>query len=326
MTNRKKMKHYPAYTVAIRTLGKAGQKYLTTLQSAKEQDVPPEKILVYIPHGYALPPETVGTEEYVRCDKGMVTQRSLPFDEIQTEWILFLDDDMYLPPDTVRRYFDALEAEGADCITPNVFPNHQMSPLRKIRAALGGTLPHHDPHWAFKIRRSSAYSYNARPRDVMPTQSGSFNCLLVSRRAYDAIHYADERWLDRLGYALGDDQLFFYKLYRHGFKVLVHYTSGVKHLDAGSAGGKADPTRSAYVSGAMRYLLWWRTQYTCAASRGERLRCTLAYAQLTVLNLASMSAISLLRLRPVILSAHIRGIAAGRRFARSAEGKQLPAY
>lgn len=40
---------YPAYTVVIRTLGKAGAKYLTTLRSAKEQDLPPAKILVYIP-------------------------------------------------------------------------------------------------------------------------------------------------------------------------------------------------------------------------------------------------------------------------------------
>lgn len=93
---------YPAYTVVIRTLGTAGEKYLTTLRSAKEQDVPPQKILVYIPHGYPLPKETVGTEEYVRCEKGLVAQRSLPFDEVQTDWMLFLDDDMDLPASTVR--------------------------------------------------------------------------------------------------------------------------------------------------------------------------------------------------------------------------------
>ena len=55
----------------------------------------------------------------------------------------------------------------------------------------------------------------------MPTQSAAFACLLVRKSAYAAIHYEDERWLDKLGYALGDDQLFFYKLYRHGFKVLI---------------------------------------------------------------------------------------------------------
>ena len=46
---------YPAYTVVIRTLGTAGEKYLATLRSAKEQDVPPQKILVYIPHATPCP-------------------------------------------------------------------------------------------------------------------------------------------------------------------------------------------------------------------------------------------------------------------------------
>ena len=40
----------------------------------------------------------------------MVTQRSLPFDEVQTDWMLFLDDDMYLPASTVRRFFDDMSA------------------------------------------------------------------------------------------------------------------------------------------------------------------------------------------------------------------------
>ena len=72
------------YCVAIRTLGTAGEKYQTLLDSLMAQTLPPQKILVYIPHGYPAPKETVGIEQLVRCEKGMVTQRSLPFDEVNT--------------------------------------------------------------------------------------------------------------------------------------------------------------------------------------------------------------------------------------------------
>lgn len=106
----------------------------------------------------------------------------------------------------------------------------------------------------------------------------------------------------------------------------MHYASGVKQLDAGSAGGKADPVRAAYVGGAIRYLLWWRTQYGCAATRGERWACRLAYGSLVGVTLCAMSAVALLKRRPAILTNYVRGMRAGRRFAHSPEGRSLPAY
>lgn len=87
------------YCAVIRTLGTAGEKYQSLLDSLVEQTLTPKKILVYIPHGYPAPKETVGVEQIVRCEMGMVAQRSLPFDEVDTDYILFCDDDLYLPPD-----------------------------------------------------------------------------------------------------------------------------------------------------------------------------------------------------------------------------------
>ncbi|MCF0183998.1 MAG: hypothetical protein HUK01_06660, partial [Bacteroidaceae bacterium] len=46
---------YPKYSVAIRTLGKAGAMYKAEILSLMEQTVPPERIYVYIAHGYELP-------------------------------------------------------------------------------------------------------------------------------------------------------------------------------------------------------------------------------------------------------------------------------
>ena len=96
------------YSVAIRTLGTAGEKYQKLLDSIKEQTIRPKHIFVHIAEGYELPKETIGIEEYIRTPKGMITQRSQPFDEIDTEYVLFCDDDLYLPPDYMEKMFEAL--------------------------------------------------------------------------------------------------------------------------------------------------------------------------------------------------------------------------
>ena len=81
------------YTAVIRTLGKAGEKYQTLLDSLVSQMIPPKAIIVYIAEGYPVPAETVGIERYVYVKKGMVAQRALRYDEVDTEYMLFLDDD-----------------------------------------------------------------------------------------------------------------------------------------------------------------------------------------------------------------------------------------
>ena len=96
------------YTAVIRTLGTAGAKYQQLLDSLQAQSVVPKAIIVYIAEGYPLPKETIGTERYVYVKKGMVAQRALPYDEVQTEWMLFLDDDVYLPPKAVETLFNQL--------------------------------------------------------------------------------------------------------------------------------------------------------------------------------------------------------------------------
>ncbi len=267
----------PQYCVAIRTLGKAGDKYLQTLRSLEQQTIPPKKILVYIAEGYPIPKETIGIEQYRYCPKGMVHQRSLPFDEIDTEWILFLDDDIYMPKDFIEKQFVAIEQYDADCISPNIYPNHAHTLKNKIKIALGlQTYPHWDKNWAFKIRRNGHYSYNNSPETIMPTQSAAFACLLCHKSAFKNIHYADERWLDQFKYTLGDDQLFFYKLYLYGYRTIIHYDSGIVHLDAKS--GNIKQHREAHLNAIIiRFIIWWRTIYSIQKNSWNKLRCIISY-------------------------------------------------
>ena len=84
------------YCAVIRTIGRAGRMYQRLLDSLASQTIPPKKILVYLAEGYDRPTETIGIEQIVQVSKGMVAQRALPYDEVDTEWMLMLDDDIWL--------------------------------------------------------------------------------------------------------------------------------------------------------------------------------------------------------------------------------------
>lgn len=49
-----------SYSIAIRTLGTAGDKFNRELQSIACQTLKPEKVVIYIAQGYARPTGTIG--------------------------------------------------------------------------------------------------------------------------------------------------------------------------------------------------------------------------------------------------------------------------
>ena len=154
----------PTYSIAIRTLGSAGEKFLEELRSIAKQTVRPEKVIVYIAEGYSRPEFTVGREEYVWVKKGMVAQRALPYDEISSDCILLLDDDVRLAPDSAERLLRALEGQSMDCVAADVFKNHEMPLGVKLKSALSNwVFPHCSKRWAFKMHRTGSFSYNIDP-------------------------------------------------------------------------------------------------------------------------------------------------------------------
>ena len=145
------------YTVVIRTLGKAGEKYQKMLDSLKTQTILPKEIIIYIAEGYEIPKETIGIERYVYVKKGMVAQRALPYNEVKTEYVLFLDDDVYLPPNGVERLYDALVENNANVISPDVFNNAGRPLLSSIMMAISGRMVarRDDGKWGYKVMRNS---------------------------------------------------------------------------------------------------------------------------------------------------------------------------
>lgn len=319
------MSDYPSYSVAIRTLGRAGEKYRQLILSLKSQTLPAEGIYVYIAQGYPFP-AAVADERYIPCPKGMVAQRALPYLEIQSQYILFCDDDVFFPPDAVRVLFDALKAGKGDGISPNVFPNHTMPFPEKLKAAVfSGTLPALSKRFAFQVRMNACYSYCAKPSDVMPTQSFAGPCSLISREAFLSIHLEDEIWMDRSRYPLGEDQVLSYKLYVSGYRILVHFNSGIVHCDA-RTGRVSNRAERYYAAAYLHYLIWYRTIFQPRAGRWSRIWASCSYsfyfsAQMLLALLAYLSGRS--RYKPGTL---IKAVKDAKSYAVSEEFLRIPLW
>lgn len=226
------------YTVVIRTLGTAGDCYQRTLNSLLEQSIKPQAIIIYIAEGYPIPKETVGIERYVYVKKGMVAQRALAYDEVETDYILFLDDDIYMSPTFVEIMYNELIEYNGHVISPCVFNIHEVSWKSKVVHSLKGKAVARlwDKRWGFKVLRTGGFSYNNNPvKSVYESTTNAGACFFCKKSDFLKIRYEEELWLDETPYALPDDQVMFYKMHLCGLKVLTSFDSGIVHLDAGSA-------------------------------------------------------------------------------------------
>lgn len=254
------------YSAVIRTLGKGGTYYQKTLDSLMHQTLKPKSIIVYIAEGYPLPLETVGVERYVYVKKGMVAQRALSYNEVDTEFILFLDDDVYLPPTGVETLYHELQQYKGDVISPYVFCNHKKSIKDKIRLTVFGreVCRLFGNRWGFKVLPTAGFSYINNPKKaVYESQTNAGPCFLCRKEDFLNIKYEDELWLDEAPYAFPEDQVMYYKMYLNGLKILTSYDSGIFHLDAGSSTGSVDRTcKVIYSEYRNKLIFWYRLIYS----------------------------------------------------------------
>lgn len=250
------------YTAVIRTLGKAGVKYQALLDSLCAQTIQPEAIIVYLADGYPIPKETCGREQYVYVKKGMVAQRALNYDEVSSEYILFLDDDVYVAPDGVEKLFEELRLNNADVISPDVFDNASRGLKAELLMTISGRMRARrgDSVWGYKVMATGGYSYNKSPQNKSYlSQTNAGPCFLCRKSDFLRIRFEDELWLDRTNYAIGDDQVMFYKMYLAGLKLLTVFGTGIKHLDAGeNLGNKEKELKIVEGDYFFRKIFWHR--------------------------------------------------------------------
>lgn len=318
------------YSIAIRTLGTAGEKFHMELESIKAQTVQPEKVIVYIAEGYPRPEFSVGKEEYVWVKKGMVAQRALHYDEITSDCVLLLDDDVRLAPDSAERLVKALEDNDLDCVAADVFKNHEMPMAVKLKAALmNWVFPHYGERWAFKMHRAGSFSYNNNPEPhCYLSQTCGGPTMLWRKEALLAMHLEDELWMDTLGFAYGDDALISYKLFMNGGRLGVLYDAGVENLDAGSSSSafKKSPARIQVIAKA-NLMIWWRSIYRNGTdSFGSRTLTAFCFGSKVIWQSIGMGVLSIIRLSPGIAFSFFKGVRDGIKSSRSESFSSLPSY
>ncbi len=309
------------YSIAIRTLGTAGEKFLAELRSIASQTVQPEKVVVYIAEGYSRPGFTVGKEEYVWVKKGMMSQRVLPYDEITSDCVLMLDDDVCLAPDSAAKLLQAMEENGADCVGPDVFKNQDMPFRLKVKAVVSDLVfPHFSGKWAYKVRRDGSFSYNHQPEPrYYLSQSCAGPAQLWKKQSFKDLRLEEELWLDSMEFPFAEDRLMTYKLYLGGGKLGVLYDSGVKNLDAGSSSSsfKKSPDRIR-VRTLASYMTWWRMCYHYGGDTvGSRFAASFAFGFKSLWLLLVMTVLAIVRLDFKVLTSYIKGWMEGRNRCRS---------
>ena len=324
------MSGLPSYSIAIRTLGTAGDKFRKELESIASQTVQPERVMVYIADGYERPDFTVGKEEYVWVRKGMMAQRALQYDEIDSDCILMLDDDVILAPDSAEKMLYALEENGADCVGADVFQSHRMSSGAKLFAALTNLVfPHWCRKWAFKIRRNGSFSYNANPKKPFYwSQSCGGPAMLWRKDAFIHLHQQDELWLDKLGFPYGEDALMTYKIHLSTGRLGVLYDAGITNLDAQSSSGvfKKGPEYFHTRTKAM-FMVWWRTCFKNGKDTAwSRLLAGTAFSLKALWLIPVMTVAAIGKRNAHILASYFRGLRDGWKAVHSPEFQALPPY
>lgn len=319
-----------SYSIAIRTLGTAGDKFNRELQSIACQTLKPEKVVIYIAQGYARPTGTIGIEQYVEVPKGMVAQRALPYAEIDSDYILLLDDDMELSPDCAERLMGDLERDHLDCVAADPVGNHKKPLSYKVRAMMGNLVfPHWSRKWAFKIHSCGSFTYNAAPQPrVYLSQSAAGAVSMWRKDALLAIHFADELWLDRLKFAFGDDAIMFNKLYKNGYRLGVDYGCKVTHLDSRSSSGAFHKRLDRFYSYSFtNYVIWYRSCFDLDGQGfSSRAWCTLTFYLKCVWLFFYNLAASVACRSPRVIGLYIKGLRDGMAFVRSPLYKRIPNY
>ena len=318
------------YSIAIRTLGLGGDNFRRELESIALQTVQPERIIVYIAEGYERPPFTVGREEYVWVKKGMVAQRVLPYKEISSQCIIMLDDDVELHPCSAERMLREMEEGGYDCMGGDIFENHRMTALAKVKAMVTNLVfPHGGQKWAFKIHRNGSFSYINRPvRPCYPSQSCGGGVMLFRKDVYHKMRFEDELWLERLGFTYGEDLIVSHKLYRNGYRLGVSFDAEIKNLDSSTSSGayRRSPDRMRLRTRAI-FIMWWRTGYNLDSnSRTEKVLTAIAFILKTLWMIFVMTGASVVMRKTSYIVQYIQGLREGWQFVHTPKFKSIPNY
>ncbi len=270
-----------SYSVVIRTIGKAGEKYQRLLDSVDHLAPRPEEVIVILPYGYDLPKEQLGYERFCFSEKGMVHQRQKGFEECHSKYALVCDDDVCFGPDFVQKLVEPLEL---GCGKISAAPLYSFLPQRGIRALLdcltGAAAPtvfHRDRY--VSVLNTSGYSYNRhlkKTKTFYESQSLPGTCFFCETKAILETGLDEEMWVDARRYSSMEDQVLIYKAWLRGKKAIVVSDAEYEHLD-GKTSTQGNQGPVLYAHRFNRTVFWKRFIYDQKKTPFGRAWCTIAY-------------------------------------------------
>lgn len=254
------------YAIYIRTLGKGGEKYQRLLNSIKNQTVHPKEVVVVLPEGYDKPKERLGYERFEYSKKGMVQQRVFAIADVQTPYILLLDDDVEFEPTYIEKLFYTMQKANAQCCIPILKDNSQKTSfIKRVINNFIGCEVHKDTkdNFFMKINMCGGFVVNTNLHfDVQYySQTGHGSNCFIESKALKNIHFENEQWLEDSVYALPDDQVMFYKIYLTGYKIAVCPDVYFCHLDAASTNDGQRQLRITQAKASNFLIFWYRFIY-----------------------------------------------------------------
>lgn len=320
----------PSYSIAIRTLGTSGGKFVRELNSIAKQTIKPEKVIVYIAKGYKQPDYTIGIEEYIEVPKGMVAQRALEYLEFSSEYILMLDDDVELAPNSAELLLKTAVEKKVDCIAADTFQNHKMNIASKLyNIFVNLNFPHYNTKWAFKLRNNGSSSYNNNPKSKFYlSQTAAGPASLWRKECFLEMNYHDELWLDKLGFAYGEDAVIYNKLYKNGKKLGVLYNSKIMHLDGKSSSASYHSNlKKFYTRSLASFIIWYRICYNLSTNSLLQKIYILLLFSLKCLWQLPINIIASIRFKSLkVFIYYIIGIIDGIKHVNSVEFQQIPNF
>ncbi len=321
------------YSVAIRTLGRAGEKYQKLLDSIAASALQPKKVVVVLPEGFEPPAERLGYEEFVYSQKSMIGQRIEALRHIDTEYTLFLDDDIAFGPTFVEQLLEPLEEGLYDCSTGPLFSFFPASFAGKVAgmltASVSVSLFRRDMY--VKILRSAGWSYHTFDTTVKryyPTDSFAWTCFMIRTDVMRAVQMEEEiPWLERHTYAYGDDQTMVAKLRKRGYRACIVSNALYDHNDAQTSTSSQEmvDTKKNFCNGYFHVVFWQRYIQDGETSRFWRAmnRICLGYWKISMYAYYCLKCIKPSG-RPRF-KAFRQGIADAWQYIRSPEYRELPA-
>lgn len=260
------------YSVVIRTIGKAGEKYQKLLTSIERLEPKPIEVIVVLPEGYALPKERIGSgleETFIYCKKGMVEQRLVGIENAKGEYLFVCDDDVMFDKDFIQRLYKPLNKGIAKISAAPLISFLPQPGIRSIYNNISSSAVQtiFNKNKYVHILKSSGWSYNRNldfDNEVYyETESLPWTCFFAEKKALDSINFRSEIWLDKYGYASMDDQAMFYKAYLMGIKSVVVSNAKYIHMDAMTSRKEDNKIadRVFFASGFNRFVFWYRFIY-----------------------------------------------------------------